>query len=436
KFSTERTIDWFVVGIGIVLGLLTGFLGGYLPVRNAIQPVPAESLRFDPSLHITSGKKPLVERMMEKVGIKLSVTGFKLPVRNFFRSKRRTFSSIIGVIISVSLISMGFGMADSMIITMNRQYDEIEDWDLKITYAELPTNSTDIITELNRLDGVRAATYQLVSGAVVSTNTSAEDRMVQLVGLHNYTGLPGGYMGHNFIFESGDFDSDGVVLPKPVADMLDVWTGDYVNLAIPVLTKLVQTAPLRAHFEMLNISFLVSGIIDEFNGLVAFLSLEKLSDVSNFPGSPCNNIMVKLDNPTEVKMEEIKDYIYTNLSYNVRIISTNEEENKEFRSLLDLMYTLMLIVAFFAVFLAMAVVYNTVYINLQERKRELATLLTMGTPNRKIIINVTFENVIVTAIGSVIGLIFGYIMLWFFMDVVLDMEFFRCSVSLLPYWGC
>ncbi|MHA1168000.1 MAG: ABC transporter permease [Candidatus Hodarchaeales archaeon] len=428
KFSTERTIDWFVVGIGIVLGLLTGFLGGYLPVRNAIQPVPAESLRFDPSLHITSGKKPLVERMMEKVGIKLSVTGFKLPVRNFFRSKRRTFSSIIGVIISVSLISMGFGMADSMIITMNRQYDEIEDWDLKITYAELPTNSTDIITELNKLDGVSAATYQLVSGAVVSTNTSADDRMVQLVGLHNYTGLPGGYMGHNFIFESGEFDPDGVVLPKPVADMLDVWTGDYVNLAIPVLTKLVQTAPLRAHFEMLNISFLVSGIIDEFNGLVAFLSLEKLSDVSNFPGSPCNNIMLKLDNPSEAKMEEIKDYIYTNLSYNVRIISTNEEENKEFRSLLDLLYTLMLIVAFFAVFLAMAVVYNTVYINLQERKRELATLLTMGTPNRKIIINVTFENVIVTAIGSVIGLIFGYIMLWFFMDVVLDMEFFRIKL--------
>ncbi len=81
--------------------------------------------------------------------------------------------------------------------------------------------------------------------------------------------------------------------------------------------------------------------------------------------------------------------------------------------------------AAFSVLLAVAMVYNTVYINLEERKREMATLLTIGTPNRSIITSVTLENIVVTVIGSIIGIILGYLMLFFFMEVVLDVEFFR-----------
>jgi putative ABC transport system permease protein len=70
-------------------------------------------------------------------------------------------------------------------------------------------------------------------------------------------------------------------------------------------------------------------------------------------------------------------------------------------------------------------VYNTIYINLQEQQREIATLLTIGTPGRRLIRNVTVENLVITLIGTVFGLILGWIMLWFFMRVVLDLEFFR-----------
>jgi putative ABC transport system permease protein len=420
-FGTQTTIDWLVVGEGLILGLLTGLIGGYFPVRKAVQDVPAESLRFDPSLHITTGKTPLFERWIEKLGLKFSVTGLKLPIRNFFRSKRRTFSSVIGVIISVSLISMGFGMVDSMTTTMTLQYELIEDWDLKIDYAEVPTNSSLIVNELNSFEDVKA-TYHLVSGALVTSNNSDDDKMVQLVGLKDVDG----YLGHNFVFEAGDYDAGGVILSVPVANKLNVWIGDNVSLELPRLTKLVSTAPLRAHFEMRNFSFQISGIIDEFNGLVVYMDLDQLIGISNFPGNPANSILIKIDDPyTQERADELRNYIHENLSYNVKIVSTSNEENIELRELLDLLYLVMYIVALLAITLAMTMVYNTVYVNLQERKRELATLLTMGTPNRKIIGSVTIENVIVTLIGSVIGLIFGWLLLWFFMVVVLDMEFFR-----------
>jgi putative ABC transport system permease protein len=113
-FDPKVTIEWPIIVVGVLLGLLTGFIGGYMPIRGAIQPLPAESLRFDPSLHITTGRIPLVERIFSKLGINLRVTGYKIPIRNFFRSKRRTFSSVFAVVVAVSLISMTFGMMESM----------------------------------------------------------------------------------------------------------------------------------------------------------------------------------------------------------------------------------------------------------------------------------------------------------------------------------
>ncbi|WP_455463156.1 ABC transporter permease, partial [Candidatus Hodarchaeum mangrovi] len=145
-FPVYTRMDPIVIGAGFILGIITGLFGGYLPVRNAIQPLPAESLRFDPSLHITSGQIPLLERILKRFRIKLRTTGFKLPLRNFFRSKKRTFSSIIGVIISVSLISCMFAMFESMNIALSIQYQDIEDWDLRVDFSEVPTNSSKIVS--------------------------------------------------------------------------------------------------------------------------------------------------------------------------------------------------------------------------------------------------------------------------------------------------
>ncbi|MFX0087223.1 MAG: ABC transporter permease, partial [Candidatus Hodarchaeota archaeon] len=177
-----------------------------------------------------------------------------------------------------------------------------------------------------------------------------------------------------------------------------------------------------------NVSFRVSGIIDEFNGLVAYVGLDHLKEVSNFPGSPANTILIKLNNPTEENLERIRNEINSKYSYNIRNISTRDEQTTDLLGLIDALYWVLYVIAIFAVLLAVAIIYNTVYINLQEQQREIATLLTIGTKNRILIRNVTFENFIITLIGTILGLIFGWILLWFFMAVVLDMEFFRIKL--------
>ncbi|NHJ01341.1 MAG: FtsX-like permease family protein [Candidatus Heimdallarchaeota archaeon] len=429
QFPAVVTFEWELVIVGIFLGLITGFIGGYFPVKSAIQALPAESLRFDPSRHIIAGRISFAEKFLNKFHIRFRVTGFRLPLRNFFRSKRRTFSSVFAVIISVSIISMAWGMMESMDYGLRVQYTIVEDWDLKLDFSEVPTNTSVISQAIrNNIDGVSNSTYHLLSGATLTSAKSSVSKTTQLIGINESDG----YLGHTFRFINtkprGEFDPEGVVLTVPIAEKLRVKVGDEVQLEIPRLTSLVSTAPLRAHFEMINVSFRVSGLVDEFNGLVTYIGLNRLVEVSNFPGSPANTILIQLDDPTDTNLEYVRSEIYTRYNYNIRNIYTKAEQSSDLLGLLEALYWVMYVIALFAVLLAVAMVYNTVYINLQEQERELATLLTIGTPNRHIIRNITIENTVITIIGSFFGLIFGWFLLWFFMAVVLDMEFFRIII--------
>ncbi|MFX0205798.1 MAG: ABC transporter permease, partial [Candidatus Hodarchaeota archaeon] len=345
--------------------------------------------------------------------------------RNFFRSKRRTFSSVFAVVVAVSLISMVFGMMESMTYSLFFQYEVAEDWDLRVDYSEIPVNASQIAMGIdNSIDGVVNVTYHLISGATVTSDNSDDSKQVQLIGMNDSNG----YTGHKFEFEDGGWDPTGIVLSVPVAEKLKVWKGDTVRLELPRLTNYTSLDPLRAHFEMVNFTFRITGIVDEFNGLVAYMELNKLVDVSAFPGQPANVILIQVDDPTPSRLESIRNEIYEEYSYNIRNIFTKKEQSSDFLDLLNLIYFIIYIVAVFAVILSCSIVYNTIYINLQEQQREIATLLTIGTPSRRLVRNVTVENIIITIIGTIFGLILGWIMLWFFMRVILDLEFFRIKL--------
>ncbi|MHA1541931.1 MAG: ABC transporter permease, partial [Candidatus Hodarchaeales archaeon] len=368
-FTPEVTLEWPIIFIGIVIGLLTGLVGGYFPVRGSIQPLPAESLRFDPSLHITSGKIPLIERIFNKIKIRPRVSGLRLPLRNFFRSKRRTLSSVFAIIVSVSLISMAFGMLESMDSSMTFYYEVSEDWDLRVDYSEIPTNASQIANAIqNNIEGITRTTYHLLSGATVTSSQSSAEKQVQLLGMKDSND----YLAHVFDFKAGGWDSEGIILSVPIADSLNVKVNDEVKLALPKLTELVSTSPLRAHFELVNVTFEVTGIIDEFNGLVAFVGLDKLVTESNFPGDPANSILMKVENPTPERLEMIREEIYSLYDYNVKNIATQGEMRGELLNLMDLLYSIIYIVAIFAVLLSCAIIYNTIYISLQEQQMEIA----------------------------------------------------------------
>ena len=316
----------------------------------------------------------------------------------------------------------GFGMIESMDDSISAQYDIYEDWNIKMDFAGIVTNSSDIIESLKTIEGIKSASSQVISGTTVYSDKKSKE--LQLIGLKEVDG----YKGHNFDFIAGSWDPNGVIISVPVADKLGIKLNDEIHLEVANLTYFVSLDPLRAHFEMENVTFRVSGIMDEFNGLVAYIGLEKLIDISNFPIDSASSIVIQLNDPTQENLDRIREEIWETLDFNVRNIYTRSEQAGDLLGLLDLFYGIMYILAAFAMLLAIVMVYNTVYINLQEQEREIATLLTIGTPGRKIVTNTTIEQTIMTILGTIFGLLFGYALLYFMFYIVIDMEFFRIKV--------
>ena len=84
--------------------------------------------------------------------------------------------------------------------------------------------------------------------------------------------------------------------------------------------------------------------------------------------------------------------------------------------------------------LAFVVLYNLTNINITERLRELATLKVLGFNDREMAAFVYRENVCLTIIGVLIGLVMGkFLHQWLILTVEIDMVMFGRTVQPLSY---
>ena len=84
--------------------------------------------------------------------------------------------------------------------------------------------------------------------------------------------------------------------------------------------------------------------------------------------------------------------------------------------------------------LAFVVLYNLTNINITERIRELATLKVLGFNDREMGAFVYRENVCLTLLGVILGLIMGkFVHQWLVMTIEIDMVMFGRSVQPISY---
>ena len=97
------------------------------------------------------------------------------------------------------------------------------------------------------------------------------------------------------------------------------------------------------------------------------------------------------------------------------IMSVNQTI-KSVNNMLKSLNSVVAILIFLSGALSFVVLYNLSYINISERKREIATLKVLGFTDKEVDDYIVKETVILTIIGIVIGLIFGI----FLTNVILD----------------
>ncbi len=368
-------VEWLAIEEGIAAGVIPSLIGGLIPALSASRLSPAEAMRPSPP---TSGRKLLIERLLPFVA-RLSFL-WKIPIRNIFRNRRRSLYTIIGVAFGIMLILVSAAFLDSFDAVFKLHFDDIQRSDARITFAE--PQSESVLEQVRGWEEVDSAEplLQVPARLVHGVNTYS----TMALGISNDSELYGLYLtsGERVYVSEGE-----VLMSEALKGELDVATGDTITL---------DAAPYGSS------EFEVAGFVKQALGSYGHLSIADLQGVVG--GLPvANGVMVASGTDD---LSALRDRAYS-LPGGASVEITSELGDKV-DEMLGLIRGIVYVMLAFGAALALAIVFTTVTISIVERRREIATMRTLGEGRGRIGTMITIENLVLGLTAVVPGIPLGY----------------------------
>jgi ABC-type antimicrobial peptide transport system permease subunit len=182
----------------------------------------------------------------------------------------------------------------------------------------------------------------------------------------------------------------------------------------------------------------ISGISEEIWGSIAYTTVQTLTDLMGidiFKNShldiditPFSKLILKVEQPNNVTyLEELKSTI-SGLD-NIRSITFGYDFQSSVRLTLTTFNIIVGIFIIFACTLAGVSIFTAIYVNFQERSKEIATMLTLGLSDAELFSIVTIENLSLTVFGILGGIIPGLILADWILSNVLRLFYFKITVN-------
>ena len=347
-----------------VVMVLMALAVSYYAVKSISDEKPADTIRPKAPKISTSG-------FLEKLGIWKHLSfNVRWNWRDAKRNKFRGVMTIVGVIGCTALLVCAFGMYDGMNDLKEWEFNQINHYDSKLVIDEEATAS-QIDDVADKVNGDK-----IMEGAIEIESDNAKKSASLLV--LNGTDLvtPTDY-DRNHV----EIADDEVSISQKMADMLNVDVGDTVKWHIMGSDKWVKTKIDKIHADPTSQGFIMSA--------------DKLEDLGlNYTA-------------TSIVTSEHVDKQYDGIK------STNslKDMTNSWDDLTEAMWLLIYILIFFAGVLAVVVLYNLGLLSFTEIEREIATLKVLGFKTgalRKLLLT---QNLWFTAVGFILGLPVGYVIL-------------------------
>ena len=189
--------------------------------------------------------------------------------------------------------------------------------------------------------------------------------------------------------EKIELNDEGVVLTEKLANILDVTVGEKIDVIDEDTNATVKVIGITENY-LYNYLYFTPKVYERIYGTEM----------------KYNEIFV---NTAEIPSEKEETELSEDLKENDKIASTvwNKNIEKEFKTSLA---SLMIIVILFlgcASLLSFTVLINLNNINIEERKRELSTIKLLGFYEKELESYVFRENIILTILGTLLGLVLG-----------------------------
>ena len=328
----------------------------------------------------------------------------KVSARNLFRYKKRFWMTIIGIAGCTALLATGFGLRDSIFDVLTWQFDDLMPYNATISIdAGLnPSDRSDMMQALEEDPGIESFMGCYDRGVSVRTGEGTIDGVAlrSTSGWTTYTDSEGTHpIAEDYICLYPRADGlrrygkvgelprliptdEAVVIDEKLADNLGIKEGDTIAL----LDSDEKEYPVT-----------VCGICENYVGHYVHMTASYYKKV--FGERPRDNVLlVKAAENSAERVTKIKGVI----TYN-SIDETRDHFHESMKSLDVVVW----IIIGAAAALAFLVLFNLTNINVTERVRELATLKVLGFYDGETASYVYRENIILTLMGSALGLLGG-----------------------------
>ncbi len=398
-YSIENIVYVFSIPIAIgitSLALIIIILSAYMACRKELKETPAILMRPKAP---KSGKRILLERV-PFIWNRFSFIS-KVTVRNIFRYKKRFLMTVLGIAGCTALILTGFGIKDSIEMILTGQYGTLFKYDMSLVIQsdmtdkqiyELRKNLSDI-DEINKYEF-----FSYENGDIKVNNTTKEITIVVPENLKKMDKFI--HLQDRKTQNPIELNNKGIVLTEKIARDLGVKAGDEIEL--------INSDDKKAKIK-------VSHITENYISHYAYISpenyiklFEKDLDFNRLIGI-LNNPSVKIEDKLSKKLFDIET---------VDGITFNTASKETFHNTIKNLNYVVLIMIISAGALAFVVLYNLTNVNISERIREIATIKVLGFYDKEVSAYIYRENIILTIIGTVVGLGLGTILHKFIMVTV------------------
>lgn len=379
RFEFRIHADLLAIAAGMALAFaLAGTVRG---VKRVLRLQPAEAMRPRPPERGGAVFLERFPRVWRPLGFRTHIA-----LRSMARNRGRTVTGMVASTLSVAIILIALGLSESVHFLLDFQFERVLRSDVDIGMQD--ERSMAAVYEARGLPGVDRA--EPVLGLTCDIRRGRESRRLAITGLspdHQLTTPLGADLEPIVIPEQG------LVLTRKLAEIFGVRVGDELELT-----------PVRGRRETVHAR--VSAIVEGLLGLECYADIRYLSGVVD-ETLAVNGLQLAV-NPA--RMDDLFRAIKRMPNAQGLSIRANIRDNIRDTIIRTMSFSITSIIIFAGI-IAFGSVLNASLIEIGDRLRDIATFRVLGY-NPGQIGGIFFrQNMVVFAVGLILGLPLGYYLL-------------------------
>lgn len=407
--NTTIPYDWYYGLLASLAAIVCITAATFLACYKELLATPASLMRPVPP---KQGRRILLERVTF-LWKHLSFTQ-KSTLRNLFRYKKRFFMTVFGIGGCMALMIVGFGLKDSIKDIVALQYGKIQPYSGMVILDENAdqTEKDHLYQTMDETPGIAAyKNAYMVNMEIESDSDQWEAYIVVPQDQENLDQFL--YFDNRITGEEYTLDDTGVIISEKTASMLDVGVGDTIRIK---------------EDEFSSVTVTISAVCENYVGHYVYMTPTLYETAFGKPVD-YNAILIKTADDTQNAQTSVGQVLLSeDAIVSVSYMDSIKDSLNDMLGSLDIIIVVLIISAGM---LAFIVLYNLNNININERRRELASIKVLGFYDMEVAAYVYRENIYLTIIGMIFGCILGKILHQF---IIVTVEIDSCMFGREVYW--